>query len=288
VVTGLLNNPTGFYRSAVLDIDSLNYLNCYLEILPYGIRASVFGKENDTILCFYEKQGLLSPLRNYEDAFNEILKSFKLKSSDFSKVSIVVNTEQVVFIPDTLFDKNGLKEMLKLNFPEEEIQEVVDYKCKTLNSHLVFSLPENLSIEAIRVFPNIKFFHFSSVLVEKCMSEDLSKVGMSSFCLLYLNQQDFTLLIRKNDKLLFHNIFKIKAPEDVLYFLTYALKEVGVELEDIQILIAGSLDKEEELKKLFSTYVPNFSHWVGKTKIPKEIKGNYQSAFVNLHLYLCE
>lgn len=78
-----------------------------------------------------------------------------------------------------------------------------------------------------------------------------------------MGQRRFSLAITKGRSLLLHNAFDFDATEDVLYFVLAALEQLEIPQTDLQVVVSGLFQKEDDLMEMLGRYVPRVlpSNW---------------------------
>lgn len=101
-----------------------------------------------------------------------------------------------------------------------------------------------------------EFRHPASLLLESLIKENLERPDDTR---IYLNVKDhhYEMFVLKGAKLLFNNTFRFKTKEDFLYFLLFAMEQLQLDAETVQVIFMGMITEDSKIAELVTRYVRN-------------------------------
>ncbi|MFT7613617.1 MAG: hypothetical protein ACI9J3_002592 [Parvicellaceae bacterium] len=199
--------------------------------------------------CAEESTGIAASITAHE-----------LEQIGYSEVSINLVNPYSTLIPNELFEEDQLDAYLSFNFEtiDNAISAVDDLKTiEAKNCYLIFEKEK----EAIhQLINNAKIGHQSTGLIELNRTKE-------SIVLIEMHPTHFQLMhVAENDFKIF-NCFAYENVEDLLYYITYALRQLNIEKE-AEVEISGWLKPSDEFYKRLNAFLPNVKIVSGSTKSP--------------------
>jgi len=179
----------------------------------------------------------------------ESITSNKLEQIGYAEVSINLVNPYSTLIPNELFEESQVNAYLDFNFEtiDNAISSVDDLKTiEAKNCYLIFEKEK----EAIhKLINNAKIGHQSTGLIELNRTKE-------SLVLIEMHPTHFQLIHVKDNDFKIFNCFAYENVEDLLYYITYALRQLGIEKE-ADVEISGWINQTEEFYKRLKEYLPN-------------------------------
>ncbi len=193
----------------------------------------------------------------------EIFKSEKSLQQDFETVSVIHQNNLSTLVPNQYFKKGDLNNYLK-------------YSIKTISSDLIvyddlnFIKAKNIYVPFVNInnfifqnFGEFEYKHHSSILLEKIFLHSDNSLNF----FINISPSFFDIVVIKDSKILFYNIFEYQTKEDFIYYILFTLEQLELSAETTKISILGDIDKQSELYKILYTYVRNISFFNSKNPI---------------------
>lgn len=243
-----------FYDKSFFESNTEDYF-LSLQLGRRSLSFTIFNPENKKYIVF-DSFSFNDMTLNEEIAqvFSYVLNEKNWLSSRFQKVFFLIDNQFSTLLPPPLFIEEKAETYLKFNHPIEETQ--VTYFNKLKNAHIinVFSLSNSVSELLRKYWPNIQFYHCSSSIIESLSINYKNKISVNS---LFLNVRDegFDLIYFKNKKLHFYNMFRYHTKEDFVYFLLFAIEELQLNPEEVELIMSGNIDKSSILYEMVFRYV---------------------------------
>jgi Protein of unknown function (DUF3822) len=191
---------------------------------------------------------------NSQHSLKKILQEISEKHT-FKSISVSLRNEYYTLVPSGIFDETTQRSFLELNhniqFPELIKADFI----YSLNSYAVHYFPENLYLDIISVFPTSRLFHHISILAEMLIRENKFSKSKNSY--LFLDNENFDLVVFDKNKLLLCNNYKFQTKEDVLYFYLNSIEQLKLQLNEVQVYLMGKTENQTDLHEIFENYHPN-------------------------------
>ncbi len=217
-----------------------------------GLSFLVGNPAKKWVAAFYDKSwdGTFSPeilLKNVQDFLVE--KDLNLKDAD--SVLWLFSSSKFTLIPDHLYDEEKQAAFLE-NTTFLEASEIVktDFWIKR-EIACVFAFPRDLHDFIIAQNDKSQISHssfsFNALHKEISLKKDFSFLNISeNFAELYLTQKS---------TLIFYNQFEWNSPEDLLYYILFALEQNGILAPEVELRTAGKIEKGDSLQRLLEKYI---------------------------------
>lgn len=250
---------------AVLDTRS----NCYIALESYSFQ----GVHNPPTLA-----GVLRELIQGNAVLNNIFKS----------VQAAVINERSTLIPNALFVKGKEKEYLRFNHFITESDEVLMYDLKGIEAKNIFAMPGEIHQLLLKYYPNAKFNHHSSPLLESLLTTYRNDSQEKLF--VHVQAGHFEAVVMKGKELRFYNSFRYQASEDFIYYLLYVCDQLKLNPETIELILLGEVERHSALYSIVYKYIRNvkfgsrseqYAYAHGFTDLPAHFHYNL------LNQYLC-
>lgn len=209
----------------------------------------------------------------------KIIKSDAFLNKSYKSVGFMFVSSKSVLVPDEVFDKNHLSEYLKFVHPLNQYEELHYNHVKSLNTFNVFSIPSHLTTLLVNQFPQIEFFHQSSLMLSSLSK--LSLVNKNLFSI-HVNSTFAYISIFKEKVLHYHNPIKYQTDTDLLYHILNLMKQMQINPKHIPVFMSGFVEKNDNLYKLLHNYLADISF----LDLPKESPFNYGFDDVAPHLFI--
>ncbi len=190
-------------------------------------------------------------------------------------------------LPAALFDRDHLKLYFEFNHVLNDLDELHYNYLKKADAYLVFPLHSELSNLYLKNWLNIKFFHQATPLIDTFLS--LESPG-TKHAGIHFNKGHFDICITENKQLKYHNNFRFRTVDDLLYFLLFVFDKMGLEQENTPVLLSGEIDKFSDNPSLLNRYFKKLSFQPAPSGVqyPPSFHKLQEHSLVNLlKLYHC-
>ena len=240
------------------DIEKLNQYTLSCEISESSFYYKIIEQiDNEVIVTKkyeFPKQKEAVSITDYLTSIYEthdFLKSLKWKS-----IEIIIDNQSFTLIPLELFKKEYTNRYLQLAKGQQlsDSEEVHTYVHEDLGIVNTYSSDRDLYNWLSNTYPlvGMTFKHKTSQLIEFGVFTSKAQTAF-----LYFGNQHFTMVITANGNLKFCNRFAYKTPQDLVYYVLFAMHELEIEPDEIILRVNGNITKQSEDFELLNQYLPN-------------------------------
>jgi len=260
-------------------------LNLYLLIESHSISASIFNATNSILYSVHAltfgKAKLDNETSKIELAY--FLNEFELLKHTYSHVSVQLLNRLFALVPHS-YDGGDLKELLSFNLG---IKDIKTTHTDLINNAISFAYTTDFELLNFieKTFSAAKINHAGATSIDLFLRLQSLK---NSDVFLNIHSSVLELIIKKDNDLLFYNIFKWDSNEDVLYFLLFTIEQFQLNQATARLIIAGNIATNNELITLIKKYIKsvNFISSKAITKPNEQMPNHYYFNILNRHL--CE
>ena len=174
----------------------------------------------------------------------------------FATVSILFEDCRFTLLPLPLFDLNNYLSIYEFNFTHTIGEEVFYTAMAVSDAVLIYGVPNGLVDSLKNNFPNAIFFHANFPLLTAFINK-YRNAGSQGLLLTNFRNGAMDILILNERKLQLLNSFTCKTDEDVLYFLVFAIEQIGLNPETVDLYLSGIIERDSNLHFLIKKYVRN-------------------------------
>ncbi len=249
--------PAVKFRDERFGLSMTNQCHLLLELKPHAFRLAVVEDASRACLWLEEYRWPTPPneTKALED-LQSIVKGHEfLGAGSWKSVMATVMNQSFTLIPMALFRREYAPRYLYLaRGSQVSAQEEVHYHVHPkLGIVSVFSVERSVVDWLLDLYPfqEVKLIHQTSALIEETI--------MSPQAHLYVEKEAFTLVVGHNGQLRYCNRFQGKNPTDLVYFVLFALNELGLEPTETPLRLYGEVEWDDEMAIDLGKYVPNMS-----------------------------
>lgn len=174
-----------------------------------------------------------------------------------NEVSIVYANTTYTLVPDALFDADRLSEYLKFN---SKILSGDFLAYDTLDSqklHIVYVPFVNVNNYLFETFGSFQYYHAATILLQYVLEKQPSKFATRAYVQVYENH--FDLVILKDGALILCNSYTYKTPEDLAYYVLFALEQLGLKPDTIETKVLGDIQETDANFAMLYAYIRNIA-----------------------------
>lgn len=237
-------------------------------------------------LCHVELAHSGSLKEQLNDRLQFLIQHYGLNKKKFEKTFISLLTTDFSMIPEAYGNEQDLKAYLRFATGIATIKKSPLHHVKDLT--FCYGIDQDLLNYLERTFVNASVRHSGAVDISLFFSQH-SLVKSSLF--LNIHDGQIELCARKQDTLLFYNLFNYSTNEDILYYLLFAMEQFALNPLDVKLSVAGQRAVTDELVKSIKKYIKQVSFAVGEPSVvlkgePAALPQHYYFTLLNQHV--CE
>ncbi len=173
------------------------------------------------------------------------------------EVSIVYANTTYTLVPDALFDKNRLSEYLKFNSKILSGDYLAYDTLESQKLHVVYVPFINVNNYLFETFGDFQYYHAATVLVQYVLEKQPSTFATRAYVQVY--KDHFDLVILKDGALVLCNSYTYKTPEDLAYYVLFALEQLSLKPDAIETKVLGAIEEEDANFAILYKYIRNIA-----------------------------
>jgi Protein of unknown function (DUF3822) len=250
--------PVAKTESPRFDIEKLNQYTLSCEISESSFYCKIIEPlDNEVIVTEKYEFPSSKEVVSVTDYLTSIYETHDfLKSLKWKSIEIIIDNQSFTLIPLDLFKKEYTNRYLQLakGLQLTDSEEVHTYTHEDLGIVNVYSSDRALYNWLSDTYPlvDMTFKHKTSQLIEFGVFTSKAQTAF-----LYFGNQHFTMVITANGTLKFCNRFTYKTPQDLVYYVLFAMNELEIEPDEIILRVNGNITEKSEDFELLNQYLPN-------------------------------
>lgn len=194
---------------------------------------------------FLEKQDY-----RYKQQLEEFWEEMQWKQMDFDEVTISWSEKDSTLVPTNVFNESDKDAIYQLCFGVNTIGGISYDRLPMQGVVNVYSIPMWVKSFFVMRFPRVIIQHEGTHLIRGVFNGQTFKLKAKIIC----HENHFMLALVKESNLIFYSTFEYQSLEDLIYYFSYSLQQLGLQDQDVEIELAcGSgtkIDMEEVSKML--------------------------------------
>lgn len=246
-------------KTRSIDLKNLYETHLSIQLSLDGFSFCVLDKTYNLIqkLVYHPFVSSASGPEELLTRIQEIFEKEKLLQQQYGSVNVTHLNELSSLVPKTFFDESKLKDYIR-------------YSSKTFdNDYIVFDEIENHDVINVYIpfvnvnnfllerFGSFEYKHFSTVLISNLLNT--YRYSEHPHLFIHLEKKRMFVVAISNNKLQLHNSFPFNTTEDFLYYLLFVAEQLGMDPETLELILSGTIDKDNELFEIAYSYVRKVS-----------------------------
>lgn len=263
--------------------------NLCLQVNYKGLTYAVYDEQQQLYLMFrkhrFNQVYLVSDL---EEAINHAFRSDETLGCTFRGVRFIGYTRQTTLVPDCYFENEKMHDYLSFNHAGDIDHELFNNVLPQQNLRNIFALPPELISTVMRHFKKVEFMSQTTTFLRHafCKTNNHAQPALH----IGLNPEFFDIAYIKDDALQLYNTFQYTGENDLLYYLLFVCKQLGIDTAATPLYLSGEYIAKLTYFETLKRYVP-LTSYAAVSGIPLLAHGLRQLnpvRFVNLlNIQLC-
>ncbi len=178
-----------------------------------------------------------------------------LKDLQPRQVILSVYSSLFSLVPDPLFSKEQLKEIVSLTCNVKEEHRYYADAIRSANAHLVYAVSEDLLKETGSHFNEASLFFAGSGFIEYLIR--LYKLDNSPKVSVLVRSEDIDICITQGGDLKLYNSFHYQTSEDLMYYLLFTMEQLQINPDQDTVIFYGEIEKTSSHWMLAHKYIRN-------------------------------
>lgn len=245
--------PVCYLRDELLDVSRLGGCNLYLAVGPAGVRVGVVDVRRNkfVVLEDYATQTGTAAI--------DVLRALSVQHDlvgqpGWNQVRLTVQNRAFTLLPTPLFSPGDESTYLRLHHALDPAHEAVGaYRHAGLDVVSVFAVDKPVADWLGTTYPAARLVHHTSALLEGVVHQ--TEAGGPRRTYLNVGPQELTVLVVRNKRPEFCNVFAFTTPEDLIYYTILVMQELQLNPDQDPVVVWGDLTHDSELFTILRKYI---------------------------------
>ena len=181
----------------------------------------------------------------------------------YKQVNVVWVTSQYTLVPAAVFQEKQKAGLLAFTFSSPEGR-CLSNELKDEQAELVFGVDEDVYEFCSRSLVNPRFVHHVGPLLSLWKKQSRARLPRQLYVVLHRRRMDVACYAQGN--LLFVNSFEYEHTDDILYYILYVWKQVGMDQQKDQLRLFGDVPLRNDITNTLRNYL----QYIDPLEIPSE------------------
>ncbi len=274
------------YCSVVVPSNEKLYLSVLICEDGFVYSISTHDFKNVIELCHIHLKNATLPAFQLKDKISFLVQNYGLNKKKFAKVYISILNQQFILVPSAYAAVEDLKKLLVFSSGQEQIKNISQQHIKNLS--FCYTIQSELLHYLETTFSNASIRH--NGITNICsLFDNHSLKGSNLFLSVYDSYIELTAK-REND-LLFYNVFNYESSEDILYYLLFMMEQFELSPLTVKLAISAQTGISDNLIRDIKKYIKQVNFCVQDSSI--KLNGELASLpqhyyFLLLNQHVCE
>jgi hypothetical protein len=238
-----------------LDSNSAGNCSLLMELSANEIRILLVERKSLKVMAI---ERISLPFAAEKEYAEQIPASSQLiQKYPYTNVKVVLTSKEYTFVPEALFRAGDEYKFYRLNFHADLTSTVHSSQIKKYNIVCLYGLPAEFYDAIQQIFPDIKLYHFSEVLLNNRFLS--AKNDHTRTVQLNVRDRLLDIIVTEGKKLILMNTFSWQTIEDVLYYTLFVSEQLGIDPEQNRLILSGEVERSSALYKLLDNYFTTIS-----------------------------
>ncbi len=225
-----------------------------IQISLNGLSFCILNNVSNTItyLKHFEYEKRFSPFQILEK-LEQIFDSEEVLKMDFMNIKAIFVNDLSTLVPASLFDENNLADYLKFNSKILKSDYIAYDHLSVNDSYNVYVPYVNITNFLFEKFGDFSYTHFSTILLEHVLKKE--KNTMEPKVYVHVGRSHFEIIAMDHQGLILYNSYDYHSKEDFIYYILFALEQLDLNPEKVQLYVIGKIKKDDYLYQMVFKYV---------------------------------
>lgn len=181
------------------------------------------------------------------------LQEYQELKNPFKAVNIIIDTDRYLFIPLELFEDDDIETLFYHSHPQRD-NEIINYHIfNSANLVVAFAADKSAQNTLKEIFSNARFV--AGVVPAFEHFNGRSRLGNTEKLYVSLHKKRLDIFAFDRGKLLMANSFKASETEDMLYYILFAWKTLGLDQTRDELHLTGENKRREQLTRQLKGFI---------------------------------
>lgn len=246
--------------------DTLTADNSGKYILSIRLRSdglSFSGCSASESETFFYRNVEFDRTKPYISSLKEFFFEHEFLTYSYKQTNLVCVTSQYTIVPEEIFTDKQKASLLSFTFTAPE-KKCLHNPLAREAVEIVFGIDEEVYEFCARSLINPCFFHHITPQLALWKQQSHMLIPRQLYVVLHRKMMDIVCFAQ--GKLLFANTFQYDKPDDIIYYILYVWKQIGMDQEKDQLHIYGGVS----LRNSITTILRNYIQYISPAEIPSD------------------
>ena len=190
-------------------------------------------------------------------------------SYSYKSFHIICDSGKYTLVPDSVFSEKNKDSLFSYCHKADATKRIIAQPLKNLNAYLLFGVDSEVYEFIMRSVVNPQFIHSLSPMLVSWQKNSFTCYPKQVYILIH--DATFDIICFEHGEMLFINSFDYETDKDIVYYIMYVCKQLGInQLEDC-LHICGNEVKSRSVMSVIKKYIRQieyFSPEIKKYQIP--------------------
>ncbi|MDR3193739.1 MAG: DUF3822 family protein [Tannerella sp.] len=201
---------------------------------------------------FFFTETAFDRVKPYPQALKDVFFEHAFFSYPYRHVHVVCANRTYTLVPEPVFVEERKEELMSFVFSLSE-HKILHEPLTALGAEIVYALPEEVYAFCSRSLIRPQFIHAVAPTLLRWRKQNLPCIRKQLYVSVHENSMDAACYDKGT--LLFLNSFDIDGVTDILYYILYIWKHIGIDQAEGQLLLSAAPPLYRELKEMLQKYV---------------------------------
>lgn len=209
-----------------------------IRLAPDGFSFFVLDQTENKVVYFQH-----SPLSSHQDVVLHalsVLHAHDLFTYSFAEVRILVDNAEVTVVPSEYYDVEQKDATFALNYDVSPADSVMSNHSTRYDVDILFAVQQDLVDFFNKHFANVRFIHQLTLMMNQATHYP-NKAQEQLF--ISYTEDHFSAVALRNNRLVYHNVFKLNVPDDLIYYFLLIIQELGFDQYASNAVLDGVIEQ---------------------------------------------
>jgi hypothetical protein len=188
-------------------------------------------------------------------ALDQVLSTHPFLKKDYAAVRFAYDSHRSTLVPEALYDPAALDSYIRFNHSLEKDETVYSDQLRNMDTRNIFILPNVLQKTMQALYPQVKFQHSSSALLEGLARQYKNETKPK--LVIHVSLTHFEIVLFEGKHLKFYNTFRHQTSEDFIYYLLFVCEQLKLNPETLDLILIGEIERNSAIYAILQKYVRN-------------------------------
>jgi len=192
------------------------------------------------------------------DGYFELLKSIDCVQQLYQRIDIGVASYKITIAPRDFIQNDSVLNIMSVAHGVSAGEEILTESVYDLGPAIAIVIPKYIKENCEVLFPGSTFHSEPSLFVKGVIRKHAKLLARQIFINIYRGY--FEIVVIQGSRILYLNAFRYSSPSDVLYYVIFALEQLGFAPSEENITLMGDISGNETIYNQLKMYCGSLSY----------------------------